>query len=200
MSATNTVTRALGTLYRRIFHRQEDAHLREIAATLQEVPLFRHFSSGVLREMAQVMHVRRYRREEYLYYEGDPGMGMYVVKQGRVRLLSGMQTTEVREVRQVLEKECFGELSLLGNFRRMETAQALTEATVLGFFSPDLKMMLKRNPQAGAEVALALARTLAARQVELLQMLEEAEGKEAARRLLHGALQRYLASDIGEEV
>lgn len=198
MSATTSFFRALRTLYRRIFQRQEDTRLRTIAATLQQVPLFRHLSVSVLRDIAEVVHVRTYRRDEFLYYEGDPGMGMYIVQQGRVWLLTGAGTDDVREVRQVAEHGCFGELSLLGNFRRLESAQALTEATVLGFFSPDLKMMLKRNPQVAAEIILALALTLAVRQVDLLRMLERTEGKETARRLLNGALQQYLTAEAPE--
>lgn len=142
-----------------------------------------------MRDVAAVLHQRTYRRDEYLYYEDDPGLGLYVVQRGRVRLLKEEGDTVV-ELRQVAEHAFCGELSLLGDFRRMETAQALTETTVLGFFRPDLKVVLKRNPQAGADVVLALARMVAAQQAALIRLVAEEEGITEALRLAEDAAHR----------
>ncbi len=155
---------------------------------LGQVELFRDFPRNALWELAEVMHRRTYRRDEFIYYERDPGLGLYIVQRGRVRLLAEDENGHVHELRQADENEFFGELSILGDFRRMETAQAATETTVLGFFSPDLKTMLKRNPSVGAAVVQALARRLAGQQVALVQRLAEDENRIAALRLLRGAL------------
>lgn len=181
---------ALRTLYRRLFKRAEDTRLSEVVATLRHAPLFAELSGSDLVELAEVMHQRAYRRDEFVYYEGDPGLGLYVVQRGGVVLLGEDADGSVHELRNVEEGEVFGELSLLGDFRRLETAQALTDTRVLGFFSPDLKTMLKRNPRASAAVLAAVARHLAAREVELLRQLSDAEGAIPARRLLSAATAR----------
>ena len=192
MSALSSIAHAIRRGYQLVFRRQDDDRLSAIVETLEQVSIFRTCSRRVLRDVAAVLHQRTYRRDEYLYYEHDPGLGLYVVQRGRVRLLTE-EGDDVRELRQVAEYAFCGELSLLGDFRRMETAQALTETTVLGFFKPDLQVILKRNPQAGAEVVLALARMLAARQVELGRLVAEEEGAVEAMHKLEQAAERAIA-------
>lgn len=168
--------------YRRMFRRQEDAHLSEVCEVLKAVPLFEGFSRSALYALGGVMHARRYKRDEFLYYEHDPGLGLYVVQRGRVRLLTEDENGNVHELRQANVHDFFGEISILGDFRRMETAQAVTETDVLGFFSPDLKTMLKRNPRLATEVVMSLARHLATQQVDLTQQVAKDEGKVSALR------------------
>lgn len=189
MTTARNVSGLARAFYRRLFRREEDAQLRSIVETLQESPVFQTLARGDLRELAEAMHVRTYKRDEFLYYEQDPGLGLYVVQRGRVRLFTEDEAGVIFELRQVGEREIFGEVSLFGSgdLRRMETAQALTETRVLGFFSPDLKTMLRRTPKTAAAVTMALARYLALRQVETVRLLAERQGKAAAMRLLNGA-------------
>ncbi|WP_457652751.1 Crp/Fnr family transcriptional regulator [Rhodocaloribacter sp.] len=189
MTTARNVSGLARAFYRRLFRREEDAQLRSIVETLQHTPVFQTLARGDLRELAEAMHVRTYKRDEFLYYEQDPGLGLYVVQRGRVRLFTEDEAGVIYELRQVGEREIFGEISLFGSgdLRRMETAQALTETRVLGFFSPDLKTMLRRTPKTAAAVTMALARYLALRQVETVRLLAERQGKAAAMRLLNGA-------------
>jgi CRP-like cAMP-binding protein len=180
MSILRRLLRAAGRLYRRLFRRRLDPHTREIAEVLRAVPAFERLSSGALHAMASATHRRSYRRGESLYYEGDPGLGLYVVESGRVRLISDADPNRSRELRELEAHGMFGELSILGDFRRLETAETITEARVLGFFRPDLKNVMRRNPRAGAEIVMALARRVAAQHVEAVRVLEEREGRDAA--------------------
>ena len=132
--------------------------------------------------MAEAVHRRSYRRGESLYYEGDPGLGLYIVEEGRIRLATEPEPGQTRELRRVAAGEMFGVLSVLGDFRRMETAETVTEARVLGFFRPDLKNVLKRTPQAGAEISLALGRVVAAQHVELVRLMAQHDGRDDALR------------------
>lgn len=185
----------LRSWYRLVFKRQEDARAREIAATLRQVPLFQGLSRTALYELADAMHARSYKRDETLYYEGDPGLGMYVVQSGRIRLLAEDVDGLEHELRHVEEGEIFGFLSVFGDFRRTETAQSVTESRVLGFFRPDLKTMIKRNPRTGAHVVAALAQNMAAWQMEMLQHISEQNDPVQARRMFHGAARKVRGYD-----
>lgn len=185
MSVFRSLLRAGAQLYRRLFQRRLDSRTRNIAERLQSVPALSHLSSSARYAMAGVTHRRTYRRGESLYYEGDPGLGLYVVESGRVRLITNRDPDRTRELRMLNADEMVGGLSLLGDFRRLETAEAVTEAQVLGFFRPDLKNVMRRAPKAGAEIIRALARHLAAQHVELVHRFEEQADDPAA------ALQTY---------
>ena len=187
MSLTRRFIHTLRDTYRRMFRRQEDARTNEVVEVLKQVSLFKGFSRSALRELAEILHRRDYKRDEFIYYEHDPGLGLYIVQRGKVRLVAEDEKGKTHELRQVTENEFFGTLSLVGEFRRMETAQAVSETRVLGFFSPDLKTMLKRNPPVGAAIVASLARHLAAQQVALMRRMADDQGKVPALRLLDGA-------------
>lgn len=176
--------------YRRLARRGEDAHEREAAATLAEVPVFEGVPRRALRALAEAVHARTFHREEFLYYEGDPGLGLYVVESGHVRLLAEDESGEWGELREAGSGEVFGDLSLLGDFPRMETAQAATETRVLGFFRPDLKTMRRRHPRSAAAVVEALAQHLARRQVEVVRLVAQGGDRLRAKRMVESAALR----------
>ena len=180
MSALRRLWHGAGRLYRRLFQRGLDPRTREIVDRLRTVPALGHLSSTALYAMASATHRRSYRRGESLYYEGDPGLGLYVVESGRVRLISDADPEHSQELRELEANEMFGGLSILGDFRRLETAETITEARVLGFFRPDLKNVMRRHPKAGAEIVMAIARRVASQHVELIRVLEERHGRESA--------------------
>lgn len=175
---------------RALFTREKDPKRREVIEALKQVPLFRSLPSGAVRDLADAIHLRDYKRDEFIYYERDPGLGMYVVQRGRVRLLVEDESGTVHELRQVGDHEFFGKLSLLGDFRRTETAQAITETRVMGFFRPDLKSILKRYPASGAALIEAIARNLAAMETEIIRVLVEKDGKLEAMRMVDNASAR----------
>jgi len=180
MSTLRALLRAVGRLYHRLLRRGLDPQTREIAEVLQAVPAFRSLSSNALYAMAAATHRRTYRRGESLYYEDDPGLGLYVVESGRVRLFSDADPSHQRELCEVGAHDMFGVLSLLGDFRRLETAETITEARVLGFFRPDLKNVMRRSPKAGSEIVMALARRVASQQVDMFGRIEKRDGRDVA--------------------
>lgn len=161
---------SLQRLYLHIARPQEAGRTRELLYVLRRVPIFQYLPQTTLHHLIPLLHQRTYRRQEVLYYEGDPGLGMYIIVEGTVRLLVDVEEAP-QELARLGEYDTCGHLALLGAFRRLETAQAVTDVQVLGFFRPDLKLLLKRNPSAGAAVLQALARYVAARQVELVHVL-----------------------------
>lgn len=170
---------SLGDVLRRAFgqlvEERDEPETADVLETLREMTVFRPLTRRQMRHLAGAMHRRRYAKDEVIYYEGDPGLGFYVVQSGHVRLL--VDDGGLSELRHVGERDLFGDLSLYGEARRLETAQAVTDTQLLGFFRPDLRSLVKRHPRTGAAVVAALAHYLAQRHVDLLGRLAEKEGK-----------------------
>jgi len=180
MSSFRTAAQTARRLYQRMFRRQASERIRDVITTLAQVSAFATCTKSTLRAVAESMHRRTYRRDEYLYYEGDPGLGLYVIRQGRVRLLAERADDGRAEIGQLGPHGLFGTLSIFGDFRRLETVQAMTEASVVGFFQPDLKNLTKRNPKAGAEITMLLARHLAEEHVDLVDAMAHEVGRSSA--------------------
>jgi CRP-like cAMP-binding protein len=124
MSTLRNLLRAVGRLYRLLFQRRVDPRTREIVDVLRAVPAFSRLSANALYAMAATAHRRTYRRGESLYYEGDPGLGLYVIESGRVRLISDANSSRTRDLRELDAHQLFGALSLLGDFRRVGKSRA----------------------------------------------------------------------------
>ena len=117
------------------------------------------------------------------------GLGLYIVQRGAVRLVvETEEDDEPTEVGRVRESGFFGVHALFGDVRRQETAQAVTETRMLGFFRPDLNSLIKRHPKSGAAVMLAFAQYVVAHDLEALQLLIARAGRATAHQALHQAL------------
>lgn len=168
----------------RILKRPVDARAREITDTLRSVSHFSGLSKRTLQTLADFVHVRDYRPDEFIYYDGDPGIGLYIIARGRVTLVLEESDGSIHEVRSVERGGIFGELAVLADARRMESARSREDTRVLGIFRPDLLTLIKRHPKAGADLLMAFTRLLALREVALVRRLAQEEGRlEALRRL-----------------
>lgn len=159
--------RVISRYIKRVFKKREDRDVLHAIRTIEQVSVFNHMNWRNRRDLAHVLHYRTYRPEEYIYYEGDPGLGLYIVEKGRVNLWTGSRDDR-QQVRTVEPYECFGTYSLLGEYSRLVTAQAQTETRLLGLFRPDLQTLSNRHPRTGMLVLTGLARYLVASQIELI--------------------------------
>ena len=182
----------VGQLYRKTVSRSTNVHTIEVAQVLKAVPLFAGFGWRELIKFADVLHIRQYQKDEYLYRERDPGLGMYIVQSGRIRLVVEDEEGGLHEVKQVSECELLGESALLGEYRRMESAQAVTETVVLGFFRPELKSMIKRDPKTASLLLFALGEHISEHFVQLSSFLMEKDGKMSARRMIDTSKSRVV--------
>lgn len=127
-----------------------------ITATLRRVPLFRDMKRTQLREFEKIIHRRKYKAGETIFYEGEPGVGMYIVQDGLVRICrESLNHTE--ELAQLKHGEFFGELALLDESPRSAKAIAAEDSHILGLFRPDLLGLIERKPRLGNRFLLQLA-------------------------------------------
>lgn len=120
-------------------------------------------------EFLQYCHRRQYKEDEYIYYQGDPGTGMYFVEEGKVELIVEPEPGVEGETQSYIidSPESFGALSIGYELRRISTAQCLTDCTLLGFFKPDFETLKKRHPAIAVKFMETLA-MIAMKQLELV--------------------------------
>ncbi|GAB4395446.1 MAG: Crp/Fnr family transcriptional regulator [Microscillaceae bacterium] len=96
-----------------------------------DVNLFDFFCPHRLKEYQGKHTFKEYQKGEYIYYSQDPANKIFLVVEGKVKI--SFCTPDGREIsKMVLESgEMFGELALFGVEQRNDTAQAISEKTVL---------------------------------------------------------------------
>ena len=120
-------------------------------------------------EFLQYCHRRQYKENEYIYYQGDPGTGMYFVEEGKVELIVEPEPGSNGETHSYIVEspESFGALSIGYELRRISNAKCLTDCTLMGFFKPDFETLKKRHPTIAVKFMETLA-TIAMKQLEIV--------------------------------
>jgi CRP/FNR family transcriptional regulator, cyclic AMP receptor protein len=135
----------------------------DITWILKEVPLFSQLGLKELDIIKQKVYPRRYAEKEVVFYQGQAGAGMYIVKSGRVRIFLNYGSATEIELATMDEGTFFGELSLLDESPRSATAVALEPSEIIGFFRPDLLDLAERMPKTGLKIFVALSEILGIR-------------------------------------
>lgn len=172
-----------GSLWKNIFKssREKDAETRDI---LRGIPIFEGLSRRELAAIENILHKRQYRSGETIFRQGEPAVGMYMIVEGRVMIVSEPGPHELAELK---DGDFFGELALLDDSPRSATAVADGPCRLLGFFQPDLFALADRNPKLGFRIVTHLARIMGQRlrksnedywaiQKELADLTESEEG------------------------
>jgi CRP-like cAMP-binding protein len=95
---------------------------------LARSPLFQGVLPADLERLATSMSRRRYRRNEVVFHQGDPGDSLHIVVDGRVKITRESPEGDEAIVATVGPGDAFGELVLLDGAVRSATATAI-EAT-----------------------------------------------------------------------
>src|SRR5829696_4599756 len=102
-------------------------------SALAKCPLFAHANEATLDSVAGSLRRRRFRRNEVIFHQGDPGDSLHIVGAGAVKIVLPSAEGEEAIIATLREGDFFGELSLLDGAPRSATATALepTETLVL---------------------------------------------------------------------
>ncbi|MEX0680862.1 MAG: cyclic nucleotide-binding domain-containing protein [Balneolales bacterium] len=131
--------------------------IKSQSVLIYQSPFLKRMSQLERYEFIQFCHRRRYKAGEYVYHQGDPGTGLYLIEQGSIELLHHEPPEkEPVQIYQLNPPECFGAFSVDYHVRRKTTARCVTDCVLYGFFISDYQILGKRHPH----IALHLLETL----------------------------------------
>ena len=84
--------------------------------------------------------------DEIIFYERQPGAGMYIIKKGLIKLTKTVNEEKVK-ISELRDGEFFGEMSLLDDYPRSAEATAVEKTEALGIFRPDLFDLIETQSQ-----------------------------------------------------
>ena len=146
-----------------------------IIPVLRTVPLFNGLTFRDLKKIELIVHERTFMPDEVVFHERQPGIGMYIIKEGLISITKTVNEEKVK-VAEFGAGEFFGEMSLLEDFPRSAQATAVVKTELLGIFRPDLFDLIDRNPRLGSKILLKLSERLANRLRKTTEMkLKEVE-------------------------
>jgi CRP/FNR family transcriptional regulator, cyclic AMP receptor protein len=152
----------IDSLWDNIFRGRQKGGERTLDLLLK-IPIFENLSFRELRVIEKMVYIRRYASGEAIFQQGDPSLGMYIVRTGSVRIIRQFPGGEPRLIATLTAGEFFGELGLIDDAPRSASAVAHDATEIIGFFKPDLMSLIHRRPDLGLKILLSVATTLSAR-------------------------------------
>jgi CRP/FNR family transcriptional regulator, cyclic AMP receptor protein len=141
----------------------------DILPVLRTIPIFEGLGFNDLKKIELIVHKRTFMPNEIIFYERQPGAGMYIIKRGLIKLTKMVNEERVK-ISELKDGEFFGEMSLLDDYPRSAEATAVEKTEALGIFRPDLFDLIESNPKLGYKILLRLSKRLASRLRETTEM------------------------------
>jgi len=135
--------------------------------TLAHVPLFSGLEPSAIEALEALTFRRTFARGETIIEEGRTGNGLFVVLSGRVEVFKGVPGDGAQVLATLGPGEPFGEMALLGEWKRNASVRAAEDTTCLGMDRWVFLAHLRREP----ELALGLIQFLAQRLADANEML-----------------------------
>lgn len=131
------------------------ASLQDRAEFIRSVPLFASLPEPAVNEIAERAQETHVAAGEWLFREGDPGEGLYVLRSGRLEVLREAGDAEI-PIRSLSPGAVLGELAVLTNAPRSASVRARRDSGLLGLSSEAFLELVDDQ-----DFALALTRALA---------------------------------------
>ena len=162
---------------------------------LVNVPLFSDLSRSELAALAGRFRVDRFRRDDYIFYEGDPAARFWVVKEGQVKIVKYNEGGKEIVIEVIPPGEIFGSAALLMK-NQPATARALSDAVTLSLSIQEYKRMLHEYPAVSVRVIEILGERLRG-VIGMRMMISERVERRVAHVLLKVASKCGVETDSG---
>ncbi|MCX8057699.1 MAG: cyclic nucleotide-binding domain-containing protein [Ignavibacteria bacterium] len=144
------------SLWSNIFKLESDEE--KILDLLRNFPAFAELKRKELKMIRKLVQVREYLPNEIIFYEGDPGVSMFIIESGKVEIYHTFKSGIKQELALLFAGDFMGEFSVIVEGNRMATARALTETRLLIIFRPDLLELIQREPSLGVKILLGFSK------------------------------------------
>lgn len=134
----------------------------DIEEVLKAMPPFKNLKSHHLKLLLKVMHNRVYTVNEHIFFQGDPGIGLYIIIEGEI-LITREEENHRFDLAIMKRGDFFGEIALLDEERRSASAIALKESQIAVIFKPDLDEFVEKFPKEGVNILRGISQIIATR-------------------------------------
>jgi len=138
-------------------------HIPVDPALLGQCPLFASHGAEELADIAQYMRPISAAAGTRLFSQGEPAEGMYLVEEGRVRIVSRLPGDQVVELGWVGPGELFGEVALVINSQHSTTAEVVAPLKGCFFSRPHFEMLRNDLRPSAFRTMNAITHTLCGR-------------------------------------
>jgi CRP/FNR family transcriptional regulator, nitrogen oxide reductase regulator len=167
---------------------------RKDLSLLKNTSLFSGLKQDELDKVAQAARIRKVDNQGFFYMEQDPAESLYILMEGRIRLVQVTPAGQQVIMRYISPVEEFGVIAMLSGAVYPVSAQAVDDSTALYWNKASLKELMEQIPG----VAINALQTMADRVSEFQDRIRELTTERVERRIARALLR--LAQQTGRKV
>src|SRR3989304_6658729 len=149
----------------------------DLQKTILSIPLFESLGKRESSSLMGLLHHRVYITDEYIFYQGDPGPGIYIIREGEVEIQRKDKNGNINTLAILKKGDFFGELALVDGEERSASAIARADTKLAVIFKPDLDEYINKFPKKGIKILEGITRVVTTRLRKLNNELYEIQTK-----------------------
>lgn len=114
---------------------------------IESIPVFKSFSLKAIAELAKMAHTETTKQGEYIFIEGDPASGIFIIIDGEVTILKNIAPDKEKILSVFGPKSVFGEMGIFTDLVRTASARAKTDTLYLKIEIKPFKKIYKIDPE-----------------------------------------------------
>ncbi len=166
----------------------------QLLELFRRIPLFAGLETSALAEVIAEGFRKTVQQGTFLFWQDEPARYMYVLLQGRVRLVKTTPEGQRVVIRYITPGEMFGVIAVLGQVTYPVTAEVAESGEVIGWSGDTMHALMECYPR----IALNAMHQMAGRLRELLRRVQELSTERVERRIAHVLLR--LTRQCGRKV
>jgi len=165
-----------------------------IANTLRHCPLFAAIPLDCLNTVAAMTVMKTVAKGEYLFMEGTPVRGFYVMQKGAIKLHRLNRHGQGQVFHIARAPESFAEESMLSGTGYSSDASAVEDSNILLVQGAEFLHLLKRHP----DLAFSLLKSVSHQVRSMMSLVNDRSLKDFKTRLAHWLIQHCAHPDSGQ--
>ena len=141
----------------------------ELEETISSMPPFTHLNQSEIESLLSIIHNRNYVAGEYIFYQDDPGIGLYIIQEGEVIIERTTPKGSKLILADLTTGDFFGDLALIDGNKRSGTAKALSACKLGVIFKPDFDGFIEKYPKQGVNILRGITQIVTLRLRKLNQ-------------------------------
>jgi CRP/FNR family transcriptional regulator, cyclic AMP receptor protein len=160
---------------------------------IREIPIFSDLTAEESEKVANLVQIRKFERESFIFYEGDERKAVYFVRSGLVKVTKLDEDGREQIVSILQTGDMFPHVGFFDTAPYPGTAQALEHCVLAAFPVSDFENLLMHSPK----IALKVMRVMGQKILELQKKLQDVTIQHAFDRTVHALL--HLCQKHGED-
>ncbi|MBS3970744.1 MAG: Crp/Fnr family transcriptional regulator [Clostridia bacterium] len=148
---------------------------------LRKIPVFSELEEHLIEKIAELTIIKKYAKNDIIFFEGDPGEAIHFVKSGKVKIFKTSEGGKEIIINILNPGDIFAEVTLFQkNTPYPASVEVIEEGEIGSIRNRDLERLISENPQLAVELLRAMAKKLK----EVQQRVRELGSNDAIERTI----------------